>query len=188
MANQTKQITGLPWLDNLINGVENNPQVQQVVNSPSSKIIQTGIGNPSAAKQIVPSFQNLISDIQTGKYNPQLVYGGEMAEVAPFEAAGAGSPFGRILPQQNPVENPNFPYDNQPNTSVPNQQVSANTNQSQPPLEPPAPEKTYSVPDNIPKSEILENQKRNIQIDGRDIKTPNKVNQINATLNGYGIK
>jgi len=48
------------------------------------------------------------------------------------------------------------------------------------------PERTFT-PDNPTKTDILANQKRNIQIDGTDIKSPNDVNQVNATLNGYKI-
>lgn len=55
------------------------------------------------------------------------------------------------------------------------------------PLKRPPSERTFSS-DNFSKDDILTNQKRNIQIDGKDIKTPNEVNQIHATLNGYGIK
>lgn len=41
---------------------------------------------------------------------------------------------------------------------------------------------------NTSKGDVVENQKRFIQIDGKDVNTPNEVDQINATLNGYGIK
>lgn len=51
---------------------------------------------------------------------------------------------------------------------------------------PPA-ERTYS-PSTATKEDVITNQKRNIQIDGKDIKTPKEVEQVNATLNGHGVK
>lgn len=51
---------------------------------------------------------------------------------------------------------------------------------------PPA-ERTFSHK-SATKSDLLTNQKRNIVIDGDDIRTPNDANQVNATLNGYGVK
>lgn len=58
---------------------------------------------------------------------------------------------------------------------------------TKPAIEPPPAERSFS-PEMTTKEDFIINQKRNIQIDGKDIRTPNEVAQVNATLNGHGIK
>ena len=80
------------------------------------------------------------------------------------------------------VENAGEPFTGENN--LPPTQETVKT----PVVEPkPNTDKTYPV-ESVSKDEQLANAKRNITIDGKDVRSPNDVNQINSTLNGYDIK
>ncbi|MDE2015880.1 MAG: hypothetical protein KGI72_05155 [Patescibacteria group bacterium] len=92
---------------------------------------------------------------------------------------------GPILDQRgNPIKSPEPVTEPQPMRTGENIQTEA---QPQPRPERLPATRTYT-PGKVSSADLLENQKRNIQIDGRDIQTPAQVEQINSTLNGYGIK
>jgi len=58
-----------------ISAIQSNPQVQQIENSPVGQLVQGHFGN------IIPAAKQEFADLRSGKYQPQINFGGEMEEV-----------------------------------------------------------------------------------------------------------
>jgi len=85
-----------------------NPQIQQMVKSPVSQLIQ------GKYNQIIPAAKQELADIQSGKYQPQISFGGEMEEVPSTEVPTIKATQTDLPPIKTEAPKGNYPYEKTP--------------------------------------------------------------------------
>lgn len=114
---------------------------------------------------------------------------GDQVVTNPAYPQGSANPARLTVKPGKPVNTEGVGYanDNQPTTSL--NQGAEDIPGELPPTgitQKPQPIRTHAPQDNP--MDNMENQQRNLQIDGKDIRSSGDKNQVNATLNGYGIR
>lgn len=156
-------------------------QIQMLKNIAGGTIGSEGMGGDNMG--------GLVDKNGNPLFKPNTIYSkGQPVKLNPEAQASLESPTAEGLPPIPQTTKPNLPPLGSAEDPLAQIEEQERSEQGFTPSTPKSPgERTFPTGHTSP-DDLLTNSKRNIQIDGKDVKTPSDVAQINSTLNGYGIK